>query len=124
MCSYCSCFHFDVSRFFFASRRRHTRCALVTGVQTCALPIYTLLGSSLGPVFGISGATTRLADARAEMNFSRNWSVSASVRQGWTSARTGGGLVDKGDIVTRGFAVDLIGSDLLSLDDRFGVRVA
>src|SRR3546814_979616 len=27
-------------RFFFSSRRRHTRCALVTGVQTCALPIY------------------------------------------------------------------------------------
>src|SRR3546814_2769489 len=32
MCSY--------STFFFSSRRRHTRCALVTGVQTCALPIY------------------------------------------------------------------------------------
>src|SRR3546814_3975318 len=30
--------------FFFSSRRRHTRCALVTGVQTCALPI---LGLSL-----------------------------------------------------------------------------
>src|SRR3546814_6918712 len=29
-----------VSGFFFSSRRRHTRCALVTGVQTCALPIY------------------------------------------------------------------------------------
>src|SRR3546814_12426318 len=28
--------------FFFSSRRRHTRCALVTGVQTCALPISTL----------------------------------------------------------------------------------
>src|SRR3546814_3141624 len=28
--------------FFFSSRRRHTRCALVTGVQTCALPIYLL----------------------------------------------------------------------------------
>src|SRR3546814_20647433 len=26
--------------FFFSSRRRHTRCALVTGVQTCALPIW------------------------------------------------------------------------------------
>src|SRR3546814_14885732 len=26
--------------FFFSGRRRHTRCALVTGVQTCALPIY------------------------------------------------------------------------------------
>src|SRR3546814_11856416 len=30
------------SFFFFSSRRRHTRCALVTGVQTCALPIYRL----------------------------------------------------------------------------------
>src|SRR3546814_20086640 len=29
----------DVIHFFFSSRRRHTRCALVTGVQTCALPI-------------------------------------------------------------------------------------
>src|SRR3546814_7906796 len=29
--------------FFFSSRRRHTRCALVTGVQTCALPILTFL---------------------------------------------------------------------------------
>src|SRR3546814_15794842 len=28
-----------VGFFFFSSRRRHTRCALVTGVQTCALPI-------------------------------------------------------------------------------------
>src|SRR3546814_1101218 len=26
--------------FLFSSRRRHTRCALVTGVQTCALPIW------------------------------------------------------------------------------------
>src|SRR3546814_6803397 len=32
----CSCI------FFFSSRRRHTRCALVTGVQTCALPIFAL----------------------------------------------------------------------------------
>src|SRR3546814_10463928 len=33
--------------FCFSSRRRHTRCALVTGVQTCALPI--LLGISGRP---------------------------------------------------------------------------
>src|SRR3546814_8687811 len=26
---------------FLSSRRRHTRCALVTGVQTCALPIWS-----------------------------------------------------------------------------------
>src|SRR3546814_13093985 len=31
---------FAILSFFFSSRRRHTRCALVTGVQTCALPIY------------------------------------------------------------------------------------
>src|SRR3546814_15345778 len=36
MCHICLTF----SLFFFSSRRRHTRCALVTGVQTCALPIY------------------------------------------------------------------------------------
>src|SRR3546814_17263018 len=35
---YCS---FDRFVVFFSSRRRHTRCALVTGVQTCARPIYS-----------------------------------------------------------------------------------
>src|SRR3546814_7111808 len=33
--------------FFFSSRRRHTRCALVTGVQTCALPICLTAGQIL-----------------------------------------------------------------------------
>src|SRR3546814_2309358 len=33
---------------FFSSRRRHTRCALVTGVQTCALPI-CLVGQFAAP---------------------------------------------------------------------------
>src|SRR3546814_6859397 len=32
--------------FLFSSRRRHTRCALVTGVQTCALPI--LMTAAIG----------------------------------------------------------------------------
>src|SRR3546814_1000710 len=34
------CYMFYLFCFFFSSRRRHTRCALVTGVQTCALPIF------------------------------------------------------------------------------------
>src|SRR3546814_5991734 len=34
--------------FFFSSRRRHTRCALVTGVQTCALPILLRVGVAVG----------------------------------------------------------------------------
>src|SRR3546814_16686376 len=45
--------------FFFSSRRRHTRCALVTGVQTCALPI--LAPDVLGygqPVVGEQGEAT------------------------------------------------------------------
>src|SRR3546814_8500150 len=40
---YCLCFcHICICIccFFCSSRRRHTICALVTGVQTCALPIY------------------------------------------------------------------------------------
>src|SRR3546814_15145747 len=39
---YLMCFTLYCVYFFFSSRRRHTRCALVTGVQTCALPIYTV----------------------------------------------------------------------------------
>src|SRR3546814_11871446 len=34
------CLTFSFFFLFFSSRRRHTRCALVTGVQTCALPIF------------------------------------------------------------------------------------
>src|SRR3546814_4258410 len=33
--------------FCFSSRRRHTRCALVTGVQTCALPICNQVAASM-----------------------------------------------------------------------------
>src|SRR3546814_2510374 len=47
MCVFCDIY---LCVFFFSSRRRHTRCALVTGVQTCALPICG------------SGKTTLLAD--------------------------------------------------------------
>src|SRR3546814_18338221 len=39
--------------FFFSSRRRHTICALVTGVQTCALPIFPV------PIFMAIGAADR-----------------------------------------------------------------
>src|SRR3546814_19362221 len=39
ICLLCSMVFYLFCFFFFSSRRRHTRCALVTGVQTCALPI-------------------------------------------------------------------------------------
>src|SRR3546814_3500167 len=53
--------------FFFSSRRRHTRCALVTGVQTCALPIslasMNFSGcTKLTTVFGATGGCGSAGD--------------------------------------------------------------
>src|SRR3546814_3313927 len=51
-----------MSIFFFSSRRRHTRCALVTGVQTCALPILALAEALMVTVAGPgSESETRIA---------------------------------------------------------------
>src|SRR3546814_9630487 len=46
---------------FFSSRRRNTRCALVTGVQTCALPIYwaQVLDTNLTGVWRVGQAVAR-----------------------------------------------------------------
>src|SRR3546814_19934510 len=43
----------NVHFFFFSSRRRHTICALVTGVQTCALPISDGYGAGLYPAAAV-----------------------------------------------------------------------
>src|SRR3546814_2951147 len=48
--------------FFFSSRRRHTRCALVTGVQTCALPICSMTRDAL------IAAATRLTEIQRKRN--------------------------------------------------------
>src|SRR3546814_5831973 len=50
VCSICFCV--VCSSFFFSSRRRHTRCALVTGVQTCALPISPVAAVALAVACG------------------------------------------------------------------------
>src|SRR3546814_8839901 len=54
---------------FFASRRRHTRGALVTGVQTCSLPIYDIytINSKLDHV--IEGANAGVDEVRASIDF-------------------------------------------------------
>src|SRR3546814_14293586 len=49
---------------FFSSRRRHTRCALVTGVQTCALPI-------LLDTIDVGGPTVRATSRRCWRRRSR-----------------------------------------------------
>src|SRR3546814_10399290 len=50
--------------FFFSRRRRHTRCALVTGVQTCALPIYDSGHARLDQQLGI--VDERLESAQSQ----------------------------------------------------------
>src|SRR3546814_3367900 len=52
--------------FFFSSRRRHTRCALVTGVQTCALPISgnDAVDSATRAAGRIGETARKLADSR------------------------------------------------------------
>src|SRR3546814_8726363 len=59
------CFFFF---FFFSSRRRHTMCALVTGVQTCALPISTVESarSKGGPLGGQGALRTRPQAAQGD----------------------------------------------------------
>src|SRR3546814_13643504 len=67
--------------FFFSSRRRHTRCALVTGLHTCALPISML-------VF-LAGVAAR-ADAPSQESASVE-SRYRSVAYDWRKVRVGGG---------------------------------
>src|SRR3546814_3627255 len=53
--------------FFFSSRRRHTRCALVTGVQTCALPIfYAPDGTRIADSFEMEAPRYELRDPATE----------------------------------------------------------
>src|SRR3546814_9529735 len=62
---------FRISYFFFSNRRRHTRCALVTGVQTCALPILSDLENNVDEDGGFSLAQLAGFDAPdvAEIRF-------------------------------------------------------
>src|SRR3546814_2700121 len=59
--------------FFFSSRRRHTRCALVTGVQTCALPILAI------KVYG-PPPTSGTRDALAEMILEKGCTTNADMK--------------------------------------------
>src|SRR3546814_2655307 len=55
--------------FFFSSRRRHTSCALVTGVQTCALPIFTQTSTFGAPSRAVGGA------GQSSVDSARRWAM-------------------------------------------------
>src|SRR3546814_1650103 len=75
--------------FFFSSRRRHTRCALVTGVQTCALPIFlsdtfTRLKRSTADLDIASGELNSIATLMAQgtrEQFSRTDQVATAMHE-------------------------------------------
>src|SRR3546814_2573190 len=63
--------------FLFSSRRRHTICALVTGVQTCALPIWVVrhwtdAGDTYAFDYDLAAGTTRIADGLNRIS-TRRW---------------------------------------------------
>src|SRR3546814_7668250 len=79
--------------FFFSSRRRHTRCALVTGVQTCALPILAPTGNGRRESF------EHAPMPRMTNTFMRNGSddpaeLMSRVKKGIFASAFGGGQVD------------------------------
>src|SRR3546814_8112816 len=55
--------------FFFSSRRRHTRCALVTGVQTCALPICALVSPDFARQFSATLKNCDVVEVGAGMHY-------------------------------------------------------
>src|SRR3546814_10260398 len=59
-CFKCLFFYSLCIYFFFSSRSRHTRCALVTGVQTCALPICTFIAIAIWLLVGLMVVRTAL----------------------------------------------------------------
>src|SRR3546814_2353176 len=65
--------------FFFSSRSRHTRCALVTGVQTCALPISEGLIAVLLP--DTADERTRLDLGELREIFGRDAYLALSLRR-------------------------------------------
>src|SRR3546814_3831348 len=87
--------------FLFSSRRRHTRCALVTGVQTCALPISRARTLVIEP--SREGRDALTADIRAALSQSGALTgpavtVQSLANQGLTRAEARDPLsYDKGD---------------------------
>src|SRR3546814_13397884 len=80
--------------FFFSSRRRHTRCALVTGVQTCALPISTAEDTQ-AQILGFR-TTDILQRAKAHRHIERGVRRKADIGGiGAGAARAGNDILDE-----------------------------
>src|SRR3546814_10136168 len=78
----------DVLFFFFSSRRRHTSVSLVTGVQTCALPICPVPEMTMFPRDSrIEGYDPELAQAIADENRRQEDHVELIASENYASPR-------------------------------------
>src|SRR3546814_8125116 len=80
-----------VLSFFFSSRRRHTRCALVTGVQTCALPIS---GKRTLVMLALGNGRYQPAEVRTGMEANGETEILAGLREGEKVVASGQFLID------------------------------
>src|SRR3546814_4720504 len=99
--------------FFFSSRRRHTRCALVTGVQTCALPIFTRMAG--GNYVRFDDASCAMNPLQMELN-PRNRDFLAT----WLKLITD--LTDEGSAEQFGMALDML-EHIPVAEDRKSTRL-
>src|SRR3546814_4886239 len=76
--------------FFFSSRRRHTRCALVTGAQTCALPIWR---TERRGGFMTAGSATQRIEPQPWMTAPETRAVIAALTAAGAEVRFVGGCV-------------------------------
>src|SRR3546814_856274 len=102
--------------FFFSSRRRHTRCALVTGVQTCALPIFE--APQFNPLYLCSGTgqgKTHLLQAIAQDYAAAHPTANIILMSAEKFMLEFVGAMRGGDMMA--FKARLRAADLLLLDD-------
>src|SRR3546814_4131144 len=79
LCVQCTVGFESGSCFFFSSRRRHTRCALVTGVQTCALPISVAQERERNPRLGRGRTLDEFVEIMAKLNLPYPKRIDAAV---------------------------------------------
>src|SRR3546814_3972537 len=109
---------------FFPSRRRHTRCALVTGVQTCALPIYHISEGIAGFHGSLSAIVELSAPAPAGGVTLSYRTVDGSAKAGSDYTAVSGTLeIPEGEKVA--FTADIVlhGDDELEGDESFYIVV-
>lgn len=84
----------------------------------------TLLGAKFHEAFGLAGADTLFADARAGWSFAADWRLGGALRQGWTRARDAGMVAAGSQLVSRAWSLDLTRANVFGRGDSLGFRLS